>query len=208
MRLPIAGALSVVLVLGGCGLGSTATTDAVPSSGGAARAPAPAATTPAPPATAVPQGTPVPPGTQPPAPAEADRTEPDRTEAVSVSYVLDGDSFAIPWAKVRIIGIDAPEYEDCGFAAATAKAKELIGASGGQVTLVSPAGNPDVDRYGRLLRSVTLADGTDFGTAMIAAGTATARYDSLDGYARHPQQDDYRAAAESVAADPALWAPC
>ena len=60
----------------------------------------------------------------------------------------------------------------------------------GTVSLVADSGD-DTDRYGRLLRHV-LVDGKPVGLSMIEAGKANARYDALDGYARHRYQDRYR----------------
>jgi micrococcal nuclease len=57
----------------------------------------------------------------------------------------------------------------------------------------------DADRYGRLLRYVDV-QGRDVGLALIKEGWAVARYDSRDGYGRHPREDAY-VRADSQAAD-------
>jgi hypothetical protein len=54
----------------------------------------------------------------------------------------------------------------------------------------------DKDRYGRLLRYVDV-DGRDAGLEMIESGLAVARYDSRDGYGRHPREDGYIAADDA-----------
>ena len=64
-----------------------------------------------------------------------------------------------------------------------------IAPVGTAVTLTSD-GRDDRDRYGRLLRYVD-AGATDTGREMIGGGLAVARYDSRDGYGRHPREADY-----------------
>ena len=57
-------------------------------------------------------------------------------------------------------------------------------------TVTLAASDEDTDRYGRLLRYVN--SGTrDAGLRQIKAGLAIARYDSRDGYGRHPREDLY-----------------
>jgi hypothetical protein len=51
----------------------------------------------------------------------------------------------------------------------------------------------DRDRYDRILRYIDIGD-TDAGLSLIQQGLAIARYDSRDGYGRHPRQDAYVAA--------------
>lgn len=88
--------------------------------------------------------------------------------------VVDGDTFYIGGAKVRIAGIDAPETHPprCSREAqlgeqATQKLRTLL--SSGAVTMTSI--DRDRDTYGRLLRNVQV-DGADIGEALISAGVA------------------------------------
>ena len=88
--------------------------------------------------------------------------------------VVDGDTFYIDGAKVRIAGIDAPETHPprCAYEAsvgreATEKLHDLLNS--GAVTMTSI--DRDRDTYGRLLRNVQV-DGGDVGAAMISAGLA------------------------------------
>ena len=69
-------------------------------------------------------------------------------------------------------------------------ARDLV--DGRAVTLVAGA-SQDSDRYGRLLRYVEV-DGVDANLALVRSGRAIARYDSRDGYGRHPREDAYIAA--------------
>ena len=88
--------------------------------------------------------------------------------------VIDGDTFWIGGAKVRIAGIDAPETHPPRCAqeaqlgeAATDKLRALLNS--GAVTMTSI--DRDRDQYGRLLRNVAV-DGADVGEAMVGAGVA------------------------------------
>jgi endonuclease YncB( thermonuclease family) len=88
--------------------------------------------------------------------------------------VVDGDTFWIGGAKVRIAGIDAPETHDYRCAAelalgdrATAKLQALLNS--GAVTMSGIGRDRDV--YGRLLRNVQV-NGADVGEAMVGAGVA------------------------------------
>lgn len=113
-----------------------------------------------------------------------------------VSRVVDGDTIKLEsGVSVRLIGIDTPERGQCNYAKAKAHLKDLIGASG--VTLTAVKADGDKDRYGRLLRYVAIA-GKDAGLDQIESGLAIARYDSRDGYARHPKQSEYIAADARV----------
>jgi endonuclease YncB( thermonuclease family) len=103
---------------------------------------------------------------------------------------IDGDTVVTSKGTVRLIGIDTPERGKCGAKTATAKAR-VLAPIGSTVKLGNPVSVDDNDRYGRKLRYVD--KGTrDIGAAQIKAG-AKARYDSRDGYDRHPRQASYRA---------------
>ena len=88
--------------------------------------------------------------------------------------VVDGDTFYIGGAKVRIAGIDAPETHPprCAREAelggqATARLHALLNSGAVTMTRIER----DRDRYGRLLRNVQV-DGADVGQALIASGVA------------------------------------
>ena len=115
---------------------------------------------------------------------------------IDLDYVIDGDTIVVAdGSRVRMIGIDTPERGECGFAEARDHLIALIGA--GPVRLV-PGARTDTDRFGRLLRYVEVGE-IDTNYEMIASGHAIARYDGLDGYGRHPRQDQYRATDAAVA---------
>lgn len=88
--------------------------------------------------------------------------------------VVDGDTFYIGGAKVRIAGIDAPETHDYRCASelalgdeASEKLRDLLNS--GAVTMTSI--DRDRDVYGRLLRNVQV-NGADVGEAMVSVGVA------------------------------------
>ncbi len=102
---------------------------------------------------------------------------------------LDGDTVVTSRGTVRLIGVDTPERGRCGHAAATRKARRAAPA-GSLVRLGNPTSVRGRDRYGRLLRYVNR--GTTDVSALQIRGGARARYDSRDGYQRHPRQARYR----------------
>ena len=109
-----------------------------------------------------------------------------------VTRIIDGDTLEVVVTDgaietVRIIGIDTPERGECGFSEASDGLARLV--LGHEVTL-SPGAQDDRDRYGRILRYVDIL-GVDAGLELIRGGFAIARYDSRDGYGRHPREDLY-----------------
>lgn len=143
---------------------------------------------PAPTADETPTSTPTSTPTRTPNPTTAPVTTtapPPRTHLVR--RVVDGDTVELGNGEVvRLVGIDTPEVGECGYdQASTALAVLVLGR---RVVLVRPA--EDRDRYGRLLRYVDVA-GADAGLRLVRQGLAAARYDSRDGYGRHPREDRY-----------------
>ena len=111
--------------------------------------------------------------------------------AATVDYVVDGDTIRLKSGTyVRLIGIDTPERGECGYKRAKDALDRMVN---GEVRLVNPKSVDNEDHYGRLLRYVHDA-GRDTGLALIRRGLANARYDSRDGYDRHPRQRTYRRA--------------
>jgi endonuclease YncB( thermonuclease family) len=99
----------------------------------------------------------------------------------SVVRVVDGDTVDVQLPdsrteRIRLIGIDTPEVVDprkpvqCFGREASAHAHELL--DGQFVSLELDASQGERDVFGRLLAYVWLADGRNFGEAMIADGYA------------------------------------
>lgn len=119
----------------------------------------------------------------PDAPVENDSSEPtftvDTAHAVvpsapdgdTIHAIVDGNQYT-----VRIIGIDTPETVDprkpiqCFGSQASDRTKGEL--TGEVVTLTPDPTQGDKDKYGRLLRYVNLADGTDWGAQLIKEGLA------------------------------------
>lgn len=95
-------------------------------------------------------------------------------DLVPVLRVVDGDTIVVAiggprGTKVRLIGIDTPERDECLYRAATERMRALVG--GRSVKLVRDVS--ETDRYGRLLRYVY--DGDRFVNAiMVSEGFANA----------------------------------
>lgn len=91
-------------------------------------------------------------------------------------HVIDGDTLDATnpdgtVERIRILGIDAPEWVACGGAEATAYLTELL-AGVEEIELVRDPSQAERDKYGRVLAYVELADGTDIGLELINAGYA------------------------------------
>jgi endonuclease YncB( thermonuclease family) len=114
-----------------------------------------------------------------------------------VSKVIDGDTIEVTRGEqhetVRLIGMDTPERDACGYDEATQFMVDIVLDQ--QVTLV-PGATTNRDVHDRLLRYVELA-GLDVGLAQIAERNAVARYDSRTDQP-HPREDLYREADDAT----------
>lgn len=101
-------------------------------------------------------------------PAVADSNAPSVLEA-RVSKVLDGDTFTLSGhsRRVRVWGLDAPEWNRPGGSAATAAMRSLIAGKILQCRV------RDMDRNGRYVGQCFLPDGRDIAAEMIRIGVAT-----------------------------------
>ena len=107
--------------------------------------------------------------------------------AYAVEHVIDGDTIRLRDGRtVRLVGIDAPEREECGYGEAGAALAGLVLREQVRLTV----SDEDTDQYGRLLRYVDVGE-VDAGLRLIERGLASARYDSRDGYGRHPREHSY-----------------
>jgi micrococcal nuclease len=97
-----------------------------------------------------------------------------RGEEAAVVRVVDGDTIVVAVdagrdAKVRLIGIDTPERDECMYREATERMRALV--AGTQVQLVRDVS--ETDRNGRLLRYVYVVD-TFVNATMVSEGFAAA----------------------------------
>lgn len=126
---------------------------------------------------------------------------PGTGQATTFVSVVDGDTVETSEGTVRIVGIDTPERGECG-ADRAAAALEGVLTRGEAIVLESSSDKNDRDRYGRLIRFVTTSSGVDVALYQLEVGNAVARYDSSDGYPRHPREAAYRSAQRaSLGAD-------
>lgn len=90
------------------------------------------------------------------------------TFAGHVTRVVDGDTFWISSRdeRIRVWGLDAPEWSMPGGSQATAALTALIADQ--RLT----CRQRDIDRYGRIVGQCFLADGRDIAAATIASGVA------------------------------------
>lgn len=85
-----------------------------------------------------------------------------------VSKILDGDTFTLSGEsrRIRVWGLDAPEWNHPGGSAATATLRGLITGKRLRCAVL------DMDRYGRLVAQCFLSDGRDIAAEMIRSGAA------------------------------------
>ena len=86
-----------------------------------------------------------------------------------VSKILDGDTFTLSGEsrRIRVWGLDAPEWDQKGGSNATATLRSLISGKTLRCNVL------DIDRYGRLVGQCFLPDGRDIAAEMIRSGAAT-----------------------------------
>jgi len=96
-------------------------------------------------------------------------------DAAVVTSVTDGDTIRVDYAagtdvRVRLIGINTPEADEC-FGPESTEALELL-VDGKKITMVGDVA--DMDDFSRLLRYVYLPDGTFVNEVMVRQGLAVA----------------------------------
>lgn len=123
------------------------------------------------------------------------------TDTLRVTHVVDGDTVDLSdGRRVRVLGIDAPEIDECGYREATEFARtQLLGK---QVTVTPDPTQRETDDYGRVLAYVAASE--DYSIAAARAGWAR-RF-----AATPPVQKDaeIRAAEAAAQADKiGIWGP-
>lgn len=97
------------------------------------------------------------------------RDDPEPTSG-RVTHIVDGDTLDVGRERIRVLGIDTPERDECGYAAASRAASEL--ALERVVRLEPDATQAVRDRFGRTLAYVRLPDGRDLGELLLRRGLA------------------------------------
>ena len=116
-------------------------------------------------------------------------------ETAERAFVFDGDSLEATLAdgspvEIRLLGINAPEGDECFGDRARSALESLLGTN--PLTLV--ADDEDTDQFGRLLRYV-FADGVNVNLTMLAEGYALAVQTG------HGDEAAFVAASDAAAAD-------
>jgi micrococcal nuclease len=121
-------------------------------------------------------------------------------EEVVVRSVTDGDTFEIQGDRVRLIGINAPERDECWGEESTVALSDLLGESAVLTYDVERR-----DPFGRLLAYVWTTDGAFVNRAMAAGGHALAR-----AYEPNTTKQEELESAEEKAEDSGagLWSAC
>ncbi len=128
----------------------------------------------------------------------------DTVSFYQVLRIVDGDTVVVKYKDepeyVRIIGIDAPEKEECFSSESAERLSELIGR---KTVILEPKSDEDRDKYDRLLRYI-LSDGKDIGAELIKEGYAR-------NYSRFPhlKLKEYEAFEQKAREDNlGLWREC
>jgi micrococcal nuclease len=126
----------------------------------------------------------------------------------TVARVIDGDTIQVRLAsgkseRVRLAGIDAPEFSPPECFGRQAKARTSQLAQGKRVQLVGDVKQANRDRYARLLAYVILSGGRDVGGQLITEGYATVY---SRPFARQPSYKAAQATARGAALG--LWNTC
>ena len=98
-----------------------------------------------------------------------------------VKHIVDGDTLDVmldvglnryPYVTLRLRGVDAPEINRAATRVAGQAARDFVATLAPLGTPCVVTTEPDAQTFGRYVATVTLADGTDLGDALVAAGHA------------------------------------
>ncbi len=136
------------------------------------------------------------------APTATGTVAPTGSERATVVDVVDGDSLVVDLdgrrEEVRLVGINAPERDECHADEARAALEGFVG--GADVDLVS-APPQDRDRFGRLLRYVVGPGALPVNLLLVSGGHALALQED------HPELDAFLSADEGAyEARNGMWA--
>lgn len=124
-----------------------------------------------------------------------------------VEKVVDGDTIDVKIdgkiESIRLIGIDAPEKNECYGSEATEKMKELI--ENKKIKIEADSSQNDKDKYDRLLRYIYLEDGTLINEKLVADGFAKEYTYKIPYKFQSNFKSDQKLAKENKLG---LWAVC
>ena len=93
-----------------------------------------------------------------------------QSQISGTARIVDGDTLEINRQRIRLFGIDAPEFSQLGGADAMVKLKSLTTDKNGLFLIVSCT-KKSTDRYERIV-AICSANGNDLGAAMVRSGYA------------------------------------
>ena len=106
-------------------------------------------------------------------PQTQNQIEKDR-EPAELIKVIDGDTIKVIvndiQQSIRLIGVDAPEQNICGFEQSTLELVHLLKDK--NIFLESDSSQGDTDKYKRLLRYIFTEDGTNVNAELLRVGAA------------------------------------
>jgi endonuclease YncB( thermonuclease family) len=132
-------------------------------------------------------------------------TDPSTITSTTIVRVIDGDTIETTAGRTRLLSLDTPEvygHRECGGPEASARMKALL-HPGYHVRLVRDPGEPDKDRYGRLLRYV-MHGRSDVGRRLVSEGWAEV-YEAFPA-SRTPEYRRFQATARR--AGRGVWGLC
>ena len=130
------------------------------------------------------------------------------TESVRVVFVIDGDTIVVERGvrreRVRYVGIDAPERDECYGSEATSANERLVEDR----TVFLERDVSETDRFGRLLRYVWVEAAE--GWVLVNVELVRGGFAEAGDYPPDEARDEELEAAESVARtdDRGLWEAC
>lgn len=148
------------------------------------------------------------PSPQPAAPANHTNPDYKKLPACNVTRVSDGDTLHVDCLseRIRLVGVDTPESTNKHQCFGNEASNHTKGLAGQRVYLETDPASGDIDTYGRPLRFVYLADGTNYNMQLIEDGYGMLyifkgqRFNYLDKFAA--AQDAAKSAGKG------LWSAC
>jgi endonuclease YncB( thermonuclease family) len=129
-----------------------------------------------------------------------------RSQTGVVAFVNDGDTLRLrDGRRIRLVQIDAPERESECYGRAAGAVLARLAPPGTRVTLEPDAGLDEHDRYGRLLRYVSVG-ATELNLELVARGAAAPYF--YKGERGREAGALLRAAEDARSARLGLWGAC
>lgn len=137
---------------------------------------------------------------------EEPKTETHAKIIATVTEVIDGDTVNVlidnEIERIRLIGVDAPEHQDCYYRESLQYAKSLLDDQ--QVQIEKDESQGEYDKYDRLLAYLILPDGSNFSQIQLEEGAVKEyTYDAPYKYQKEFQDAESRARSNKIG----IWNP-